>query len=248
MTETGKNWHKKLPPTLYAYVGQTPSIPVVSKVPTIILGMDALFGFPKQSDVLSIAAMILSSKPVSDKVDDGIIKEALLDFYTSSGKRKPDQIIIFRDGGSESQFNQVLIKLLRLASSLTRSGTLRIVVIVVRKNIIPSFFQQGSPDNMLHGTVIDNKVCHPKNNDFYLGTHAGMIGITRQTHYHVLLDQAGFPADDLQEQLHSWGQFMKIRDASETSSSYGGMYAPGVISVPQLSRLKDKVSNFIFVC
>ncbi|PPS17187.1 hypothetical protein GOBAR_AA03385 [Gossypium barbadense] len=185
-------------------LGQTPSILVVSKVPTIILGMGSLFGFPEQSDVPSIAAMILSSKPVSDKVDDGIIKEALLDFYTSSGKRKPDQIIIFRDG--------------------------------------------GSPDNVLHGTVIDNKVCHPKNNDFYLGTHAGMIEITRQTHYHVLLDQVGFSADDLQEFLHSWGHFMKIRDASETSSSHGGMYALRVISVPQLSRLKDKVSNFILVC
>ncbi|KAG8490487.1 hypothetical protein CXB51_016080 [Gossypium anomalum] len=181
-------------------LGQTPSIPVVSKVPTIILGMGALFGFPEQSDMPSIAAMILSSKPVSGKVDDGIMKEAFLDFYTSSGKRKPDQIIIFRDG--------------------------------------------GSPDNVLHGTVIDNKVCHAKNNDFYLGTHAGMIGITRQTHYHVLLDQAGFSADDLQDR----GQFMKIRDGSETSSSHGGMYAPGVISVPQLFRLKDKVSNFILVC
>ncbi|KAG8489298.1 hypothetical protein CXB51_017354 [Gossypium anomalum] len=185
-------------------LGQTPSILVVSKVPTIILGMGALFGFLEQSNVLSIAAMILSSKPVSDKVDDGIMKEALLDFYTSSGKRKPDQIIFFRDG--------------------------------------------GSPDNVLHGTVIVNKVCHAKNNGFYLGTHAGMIGITRQTHYHILLDQAGFLADDLQEFLYSWGQFMKIRDASETSSSHGRMYAPGVISVPQLSRLKDKVSNFILVC
>ncbi|KAG8472218.1 hypothetical protein CXB51_034292 [Gossypium anomalum] len=185
-------------------LGQTPSIPVFSKVPTIILGMGALFGFPEQSDVPLIAAMILSSKPVSDKVDDGIMKEALLDLYTSSGKRKPDQIIIFKDG--------------------------------------------GYLDNVLHGNIIDNKVCHPKNNDFYLGAYAGMIGITRQTHYHVLLDQAGFSADDLQEFLRSWGQFMKIRDASETSSSHGGMYAPGVISVPQLSRLTDKVSNFILVC
>ncbi|PPR85058.1 hypothetical protein GOBAR_AA35655 [Gossypium barbadense] len=186
--------------------------------------MCALFGFPEQSDVPLIAAMILSSKPVSDKVDDGIMKEALLDFYTSSGKRKPDQIIIFRDGVSESQFNQVLIKLLRLASSLMRSRTLKIVIIVVRKTIIPSFFQQGSPDNVLHGTVIDNK-----------------------THYHVLLDQARFSADDLQDFVHNWGKFMKIRDDSKTSSSYGGMYAPGVISVPQLFRLKDKVSNFILV-
>ncbi|KHG22610.1 Protein argonaute 4 -like protein [Gossypium arboreum] len=121
-------------------------------------------------------------------MDDGIMKEALLDFYTSSGKRKPDQIIVFRDGVSESQFNQVLTKLLRLPSSLTRNGTLKIV---------------GSLDNVLHGTVIDKKVCHPKNNDFYLNTHAGMIGITRQTHYHILLDQAGFSADDLQEFIHS---------------------------------------------
>ncbi|KAK5794078.1 hypothetical protein PVK06_035272 [Gossypium arboreum] len=205
-------------------LGQTPSIPIVSKVPTIILEMDALFGFPEQSDVPSTAAMvssrrwplissygasgrtqslklkmmILSSKPVSDKVDDGIMKEALLDFYTSSGKRKPNQIIIFRDGVSESQFNQVLIKLLRLACSLTRSGTLKIVVIVVRKTIIPSFF---SKDLLT--------MCY---------------------------------------MLNSWGQFMNIRDTLETSLSHGGMYAPGVISVPQLSKLKDEVSNFILVC
>ncbi|PPS10234.1 hypothetical protein GOBAR_AA10407 [Gossypium barbadense] len=159
MTETGKNWHKKLPPTLYAYAGAN--------------------------------TFNSSCFKVSDKVDDGIMKEALLDFYTSSEKRKPDQIIILRERVSEFQFNQVLIKLLRLASSLARSGTLKIVVII------------GSPDNVLHGTVIDNKVCHPKNNDFYLGTHAGMIGITRQTHYHVLLDQAGFSVDDLQEFVYS---------------------------------------------
>ncbi|KHF99172.1 Protein argonaute 4 -like protein [Gossypium arboreum] len=112
-----------------------------------------------------------------------------------------------------------------------------------KQSDVPSIAAMGSPDNVLHGTVIDNKVCHPKNNDFYLGTHAGMIGITRQTHYHVFLDQVGFSADDLQ----NWGQFKKIRDASETSSRHGGMYAPGVISVPQLSRLKDKFSNFILV-
>ena len=70
------------------------------------------------------------------------MRETLLDFYTSSRKRKPDQIIIFRDGVSESQFNQVLIKLLRLLSSLTRSGTLKIMVIILRKTIILSFFSK----------------------------------------------------------------------------------------------------------
>ncbi|PPS16127.1 hypothetical protein GOBAR_AA04449 [Gossypium barbadense] len=47
-------------------------------------------------------------KPVSDKVDEGIVRKAFLDFYTSLGTRKPDQIIIFSDGVSKSQFNQVL--------------------------------------------------------------------------------------------------------------------------------------------
>ncbi|KAG8472491.1 hypothetical protein CXB51_035378 [Gossypium anomalum] len=133
------------------------------------------------------------------------------------------------------------------ASGRTQSLKLKMIDSFLRNQFLTKWMM-GSPDNVLHGTVIDNKVCHPKNNDFYLGTHAGMIGITRQTHYHVLLDQAGFSANDLQEFLHSWGQFMKIRDASETSSSHGGMYAPGVISVPRLSRLKDKISNFNLVC
>ncbi|KAG8501208.1 hypothetical protein CXB51_003334 [Gossypium anomalum] len=116
--------------------------------------MGALFGFPEQSDVLSIAAMVSSRR------------WPLISSYGASGRTQ--------DGVSESQFNQVLIKLLRLASSLTRSGTLRIM--------------QSMPS---------------KEQCFYLGTHAGMIRITRQTHYHVLLDQAGFSADDLQEFVHS---------------------------------------------
>jgi len=105
------------------------------------------------------------------------------------------------------------------------------------------------------GTVIDNKICHPRNYDFYMCAHAGMIvsiqtflfnfyfiittfnvvlwvwicrrdvqfvvmflsqlpwtcliilkqiqGTSRPTHYHVLLDEIGFSADDLQELVHS---------------------------------------------
>ncbi|GMI81835.1 OVEREXPRESSOR OF CATIONIC PEROXIDASE 11, ARGONAUTE 4 [Hibiscus trionum] len=280
------------------------TIPIVSKLPTIILGMDVSHGSPGQSDVPSIAAVVSSRqwplisryraavrtqspklemidslfKP-SDKEDDGIMREALLDFYTSSGKRKPDQIIIFRDGVSESQFNQVLNKeldqVIEACKFLDESWNPRFVVIVAQKNHHTKFFQQGSPDNVQPGTVIDNKVCHPKNNDFYLCAHAGMIGTTRPTHYHVLLDQVGFSADDLQELVHSLsyvyqrsttaisvvapicyahlaasqlGQFMKFEDASETSSSHGGLTAPGAIAVPQLPRLNENVRSSMFFC
>jgi hypothetical protein len=41
---------------------------------------------------------------------------------------------------------------------------------VLDKLQTPSF-----PFSILAGTIIDNKVCHPRNNDFYLCAHAGMI-------------------------------------------------------------------------
>ncbi|KAM7497011.1 hypothetical protein LguiA_021425 [Lonicera macranthoides] len=283
----------------------TPSIPLVSKVPTIILGMDVSHGSPGQSDVPSIAAVVSSRqwplisryrasvrtqspkvemidslfKKTSDTEDDGIIRELLVDFYTSSGKRKPDQIIIFRDGVSESQFNQVLNieldQIIEACKFLDEKWCPKFVVIIAQKNHHTKFFQTNSPDNVPPGTVIDNKICHPRNNDFYLCAQAGMIGTTRPTHYHVLLDEVGFSADDLQDLVHSlsyvyqrsttaisvvapicyahlaatqMGQFMKFDDMSETSSSHGGVTAPGAIPVPQLPRLKENVCNSMFFC
>ncbi|PQQ14068.1 protein argonaute 4 [Prunus yedoensis var. nudiflora] len=286
-------------------VEYSPSIPVVSKAPTIILGMDVSHGSPGQSDVPSIAAVVSSRqwplisryrasvrtqspkvemidslyKRISESEDDGIMRELLLDFYTSSGKQKPDQIIIFRDGVSESQFNQVLNieldQIIEACKFLDESWNPKFVVIIAQKNHHTKFFQPPSPDNVPPGTIIDNKVCHPRNNDFYLCAQAGMIGTTRPTHYHVLLDEVGFSADDLQELVHSlsyvyqrsttaisvvapvcyahlaatqMGQFMKFEDASETSSSHGGVTSAGAVPVPQLPRLKENVSSSMFFC
>uniref|UniRef100_A0A2N9FLS5 Piwi domain-containing protein n=1 Tax=Fagus sylvatica TaxID=28930 RepID=A0A2N9FLS5_FAGSY len=277
-------------------VEHSPSIPMVSKAPTIILGMDVSHGSPGQSDVPSIAAVVSSRqwpliskyrasvrtqspkvemidslfKKASETEDEGIVRELLLDFYTSSGKRKPDQIIIFRDGVSESQFNQVLNieldQIIEACKFLDEKWCPKFVVIVAQKNHHTKFFQPGSPDNVPPGTVIDNKVCHPRNNDFYLCAHAGMIGTTRPTHYHVLLDEVGFSSDDLQDLVHSlsyvyqrsttaisvvapicyahlaatqMGQFMKFEDLSETSSSHGGLTSAGAVPVPQLPRLQE---------
>ncbi|KAI5323475.1 hypothetical protein L3X38_032547 [Prunus dulcis] len=286
-------------------VEYSPSIPVVSKAPTIILGMDVSHGSPGQSDVPSIAAVVSSRqwplisryrasvrtqspkvemidslyKRISESEDDGIMRELLLDFYTSSGKQKPDQIIIFRDGVSESQFNQVLNieldQIIEACKFLDENWNPKFVVIIAQKNHHTKFFQPPSPDNVPPGTIIDNKVCHPRNNDFYLCAQAGMIGTTRPTHYHVLLDEVGFSADDLQELVHSlsyvyqrsttaisvvapvcyahlaatqMGQFMKFEDASETSSSHGGVTSAGAVPVPQLPRLKENVSSSMFFC
>nr|GMD40226.1 protein argonaute 4A-like [Ipomoea batatas] len=280
-------------------VEYTPSIPMVSKVPTLIIGMDVSHGSPGRADVPSIAAVVSSRewprisryravvrtqspklemidslhKKVSDTKDDGIFREALIDFYSSSGQRKPDQIIIFRDGVSESQFNQVLNieleQIIEACKFLDENWSPKFTMIVAQKNHHTKFFQSNSPENVPPGTVIDNGICHPKNNDFYLCAHAGMIGTTRPTHYQVLHDEVGFSPDALQELVHSLsyvyqrstsaislvapvcyahlaaaqvGQFMKFDDFSESSSSHGG--AP----VPELPVLHDRVKSSMFFC
>ncbi|KAJ6864172.1 protein argonaute 4A-like [Populus alba x Populus x berolinensis] len=158
---------------------QSRNIPFVSKVPTIIFGMDVSHGSPGQSDIPSIAAVVSSRnwpllsryrasvrsqspkvemvdslfKLTADKKDDcGIVRELLLDYYKSSGQTKPAQIIIFRDGVSESQFNQVLNieldQIIEACKFLDESWSPKFTVIVAQKNHHTKFFQDGSPDNV----------------------------------------------------------------------------------------------------
>ncbi|KAI3928981.1 hypothetical protein MKW92_038943, partial [Papaver armeniacum] len=293
----------------YLAVERSPAS-IVGRTPTIILGMDVSHGSPGQSDVPSIAAVVSSRgwplisryrasvrtqspkvemidslfKKVSDNVDDGIVGELLQDFYKSSGGRKPEQIIIFRDGVSESQFNQVLNielnQIIEACEFLDKDSREELkwkpkfTVIIAQKNHHTKFFQKGSPDNVPPGTVIDKQICHPRNNDFYLCAHAGMIGTTRPTHYHVLWDEIGFSADNLQELVHSLSyvyqrsttaisvvapvcyahlaaaqmlQFLKSDEMSE-SSSHGGVTSATGVPVPELPRLHRNVRSSMFFC
>ncbi|XP_056692793.1 protein argonaute 10-like [Spinacia oleracea] len=50
----------------------------------------------------------------------------------------------------------------------------------------------------LHGTVVDTKICHPTDFDFFLCSHAGIQGTSRPAHYHVLWDDNKFSADEIQ--------------------------------------------------
>ncbi|VVB16907.1 unnamed protein product [Arabis nemorensis] len=284
---------------------RSPAMPLVTQVPSIIVGMDVSHGSPGHSDIPSIAAVVSSRawpliskyracvrtqsrkvemidnlfKPVSSDKDEGMFRELLVDFYSSSVKKKPDHIIVFRDGVSESQFNQVLnIELDQMKEAckfLDSKWDPKFIVIVAQKNHHTKFFQTGGPDNVPPGTIIDSKICHPRNNDFYLCAHAGMIGTTRPTHYHVLYDEIGFSTDDLQELVHSlsyvyqrsttaisvvapicyahlaaaqMGTVMKFEDNSERSSSHGEITTPGAVPVPPMPKLNGDVASTMFFC
>ncbi|XP_021745671.1 protein argonaute 4A-like [Chenopodium quinoa] len=136
-------------------------------------------------------------------------KELLEEFYKSSRPPvKPSQVIVFRDGVSESQFKQVLNiefeQILQACTALGDSWSPKYTIIIAQKNHHTKFFQQERPkDNVPPGTVGDSKVCDPRYYDFYMCAQNGMIGTSRPTHYHVLLDQNAFTADELQELIHS---------------------------------------------
>ncbi|KAL0887394.1 hypothetical protein Bca101_011377 [Brassica carinata] len=299
--------------SLLAMESSRAMMPLVTQVPTFIVGMDVSHGSPGHSDIPSIAAVVGSRqwpliskyracvrtqsrkveiidnlfKPVTNEkgklVDDGIFwfEELLWEFYTSSGNMRPEHIIIFRDGVSESQFSQVLNieldQMMQACKFVEENWEPKFTVIIAQKNHHTKFFQANAPDNVLPGTIIDSKICHPRNNDFYLCAHAGMIGTTRPTHYHVLYDEIGFSTDDLQELVHSlsyvyqrsttaisvvapicyahlaaaqMGTVMKFEDTSlsETSSSHGGITTPGAVPVTPMPKLNANVASSMFFC
>ncbi|KAI9194708.1 hypothetical protein LWI28_008483 [Acer negundo] len=139
-------------------------------------------------------------------VHGGMIRDLLRAFRMSTG-HKPHKIIFYRDGVSEGQFNQVLlheVEAIRQAcSSLEPNYVPPITFIVVQKRHHTRLFPSDRSmtdrsGNIQPGTVVDTKICHPTEFDFYLNSHAGIQGTSRPTHYHVLFDENRFTADELQ--------------------------------------------------
>ncbi|KAL5677344.1 hypothetical protein ACJX0J_013475, partial [Zea mays] len=140
---------------------------------------------------------------------DGMIRELLISFYKRTGK-KPKRIIFYRDGISEGQFNHVLIlemDAIRKACASLEDGYLPpVTFVVIQKRHHTRLFPgvHGRRDvtdrsgNILPGTVVDTEICHPREFDFYLCSHAGIQGTSRPIHYHVLYDENCFSADGLQ--------------------------------------------------
>ncbi|XP_078662873.1 protein argonaute-2-like isoform X3 [Branchiostoma floridae x Branchiostoma belcheri] len=136
-----------------------------------------------------------------------MVRELLIQFYKST-RFKPTRIIMYRDGVSEGQFQQVLWHELRAI----REACVRLEIgyepgvtfIVVQKRHHTRLFcsdkkeQIGKSGNIPAGTTVDVGITHPTEFDFYLCSHAGIQGTSRPSHYHVLWDDNNFAADDLQ--------------------------------------------------
>uniref|UniRef100_A0A0E0E6P1 Piwi domain-containing protein n=1 Tax=Oryza meridionalis TaxID=40149 RepID=A0A0E0E6P1_9ORYZ len=151
----------------------------------------------------------ITHDPHRGPICGGMVRELLISFKRSTGQ-KPQRIIFYRDGVSEGQFYQVLLHELdairKACASLEANYQPQVTFIVVQKRHHTRLFAHNHNDqnsvnrsgNILPGTVVDSKICHPTEFDFFLCSHAGIKGTSRPAHYHVLWDENNFTADALQ--------------------------------------------------
>ncbi|XP_033125721.1 protein argonaute-2-like [Anneissia japonica] len=200
------------------------NISPVMRDPVLILGADVTHPSPGDFHRPSIAAVVGSTGKDAFKynarvkvqahrqevIEDlsGMVRELLIKFREASNV-PPKKIIMYRDGVSEGQFQQVLdhelIEIRKACMSLSENYKPGITFITVQKRHHTRLFCVNKQDecgrgrNVPAGTIVDKDITHPVNWDFFLCSHAGIQGTSRPAHYYVLWDDNNFTQDQLEE-------------------------------------------------
>jgi hypothetical protein len=126
-----------------------------------------------------------------------------LALWKSKNNTLPENIIVYRDGVSEGQYQLVLDKELPLLRQAcvecypvpdTKIGLPRITIIIVGKRHHTRFYPTQTADadgssNCRNGTVIDRGVTEVRFWHFFLQAHACLQGTAKPAHYYVILDE-----------------------------------------------------------
>lgn len=138
----------------------------------------------------------------------GMMKDLLREFYKACGKKKPERIIVYRDGVSEGQFDAVqqqeLPQLAAACLELEDGYRPPITFVVVQKRHHTRLYtdepsvMDARSGNVAPGVLVDSDICHPTEYDFYLNSHSGVQGTNKPAHYHVLLDENKMGVHELQ--------------------------------------------------
>ncbi|KAK5652265.1 hypothetical protein OQA88_10613 [Cercophora sp. LCS_1] len=194
---------------------------IISENKTMVVGIDVTHPSPASSkDAPSIAGMVASidrslgqwpgvlrvqaarQEMVSGLTD---MLKSRLRLWKSLGKHQtlPENILVYRDGVSEGQYQTVVdeeLPLLRKACedmypAVDQSrGVPRLTVILVGKRHHTRFYPTHTADadqssNPKPGTVIDRGVTDPRSWEFFLQSHAAIQGTARPARYVVVLDE-----------------------------------------------------------
>ncbi|KAK4075706.1 hypothetical protein Trihar35433_2266 [Trichoderma harzianum] len=188
---------------------------------TMIVGIDVTHPTAGNKEAPSIASMvasidqklgqwpgILSIQPKSRQELVADLTEMLksrLRLWRQKGKHSefPENIIVYRDGVSEGQYQPVLdqeLPLLRAACKEIypapdqKKGLPRMTVAIVGKRHHTRFYPTTAADadkggNTKAGTVVDRGVTEARSWDFFLQAHTALQGTARPAHYYVVLDE-----------------------------------------------------------
>lgn len=194
----------------------TSSLGIIAKGKTMVVGIDVTHPSPGSTDSApSVAAMVASvnadmgqwpatlsiQHPTVEMVDG--LKEMLkthLNIWLKNNNRVlPENILVYRDGVSESQYQGVLTKelpeLRKACDDLYgKKRSPNITIVVVGKRHHSRFYTADAKRNLgggnpQNGTVVDRAVTLAHNWDFFLQSHHAIKGTARPAHYFVIYDQ-----------------------------------------------------------
>ena len=192
---------------------------VINEGKTMVVGIDVTHPSPGSlSNAPSVAAMVatvdrsLGQWPVALRVQAGrqemvadlgsMLKSRLL-LWKNKNKVLPENLLFYRDGVSEGQYDKVLdteLPLLRQAcveiypAADQKKGIPWFTLIICGKRHHIRFYPSNSQEadkssNARSGTVVDRGVTDPHLWDFYLQPHTALQGTARSCHYVVILDE-----------------------------------------------------------
>ncbi|KAJ1658767.1 hypothetical protein IWQ61_002036 [Dispira simplex] len=193
--------------------------------PTLVIGADVSHPGPGNNSQPSIAAVVGSvdeelgkytscvsyQTPHQEIIEDleSIMVKILRGFQAGS-QRQPECIIFYRDGVSETQFNQLCDAEVEAIQQACRKAfgdpnyKAKVTFITcqkrhhIRSNPTQAQFRDQKSQNAPAGTVVNQGITHPYGYDFYLQSQGGLQGISRPVHYTVLVDENLLSPDDLQ--------------------------------------------------
>ena len=183
-----------------------PNMLTDKEVNTMILGADVTHPgihnpLANERVISSIAAIVgsydsdftkflatVSAQPANTEyiIDFGVMFENLLKGFHKINAKYPQNIILFRDGVSESQLESVrtgeIPQIVQIYQKLN-IPKLKITAYVVQKRHHTRMFlskpgvdRNGKPlFNMTSGTVVDHTITNPDLNEFHLCSHTGRL-------------------------------------------------------------------------
>lgn len=193
---------------------------LVSKGKTMLVGIDVTHPSPGSAkNAPSIAAIVasvgkdLSQFPAQLHVQTGkqekvdaldVLLKSRLKIWHDIHEEYPENIIVYRDGVSEGQYDMVvaeeLPQLKKACRDMCGKKQPRISIVVVGKRHHTRFYVTREQDaskskNPPNGTVVDRGVTEARAFDFFLQSHAALQGTARPAHYIVVHDEifAGMP-------------------------------------------------------